>query len=52
MKSIIFLTLDINGINAFQEVIIFEESATLPGKEIFGGVQKVLVLNKYFPEIN
>ena len=34
-------------------MIIFEESATLPGKETFGGVQKVLVFKiKHFPEIN
>ena len=44
MKSIVFLTFDINGMDAFQKVIIFEDSTTLPGKETFGGVQKVFVL--------
>ena len=34
-------------------MIIFEESAALPGKETFGGVQKVFVFkNEHFPEIN
>ena len=52
MKSIIFLTFDINEIDAFQKVIIFEESAALPGKETFGGVQKVFVFkNEHFPDI-
>ena len=53
LKSIIFLTFDINEIDAFQKVIISEESQTLPGKETFGGVQKVFVFkNKHFPGIN
>ena len=53
MKSIIFLTFDINEIDAFQKVIISEESAALPGKETLGGVQKVFVFkNEHFPEIN
>ena len=52
MKSIIFLTFDINEIDAFQKVIISEESAALPGKETFGGVQKVFVFkNEHFPDI-
>ena len=33
-------------------MIIFEESAALPGKETFGGVQKVFVFkNEHFPDI-
>ena len=53
MKSIVSLTFDINEIDAFQKVIIFEESAALRGKETFGGVQKVLVFkNDHFPEID
>ena len=44
LKSIIFLTFDINEIDAFQKVIIFEESETLPGVKTFSGVQKVYVL--------
>ena len=53
LKSIISLTFDINEIDAFQKVIIFEESAALPGKETFGGVQKVSVFkNEHFPEID
>ena len=53
MKSIVFLTSDINEIDAFQKVIIFEESAALPGKETLGGVQKVFVFkNEHFPAIN
>ena len=45
-ENIIFLTFDVNGINAFQKVFIFEASATLPGKETFGGIQKVFVFLK------
>ena len=53
MKSIIFLTFDINEIDAFQKVIIFEESETLPGLKTIGGVQRVYVFeNKHFLEIN
>ena len=34
-------------------MIIFEESAALPGKETFGGVQKVFVfLNEHLPKTN
>ena len=39
-----FLTFNINEIDAFQKVIIFEESETLPGGKTFGGIQKVYVL--------
>ena len=52
LESIVSLTFDINGIDAFQKVMISEESAALPGKETFGGVQKVFVFkNEHFPDI-
>ena len=42
---------DIDGNNAFQEVIIFEESETLPGVETFGGIRKQHEIKKQaFPE--
>ena len=48
-----FLTFGVNEIDAFQKVIIFEESETLPGGKTFGGIQKVYVFkNKHFPKTN
>ena len=44
LEIIIFLTFDINEIDAFQKAIVFEESEKLPGVKTFGGVQKVYVL--------
>ena len=41
----------VNGNNAFQKVIIFEESQTLPGVETFGGIWKQHEIKKQaFPD--